>query len=238
MIAVAVLSGSIAVAVAALLLVRSLCHATLSGARAFQRIVNSSHLLLPHQSRLPERSADFVRAGSCSAFRGNSLPLLRLRSFGSCVSSLFGCSSSRFRFGRRRARPFAARASSPGSPKFRATRSSEDASRSFALLAQLSPHVCAWQHVECVCNLFYDRAAYSSFASSVASQQSVIAQVINLARDSFRAAEDVINRAGREYVRAFSARYQQSGRNIFFSLFHIRQRPYLAAQRDALFQLS
>ena len=77
-------------------------------------------------------------------------------------------------------------------PKFSATGGGKDSRGRFALL-----NFCdARQHVECFRNFLDHRAAYDLFAGRKSVQHRVVAEVINRARNSGRAAEDVINRAG------------------------------------------
>src|SRR5215216_2370967 len=95
-------------------------------------------------------------------------------------------------------------------PQLRAARGRENTRRGLALLAHLPAAVRARQHVELVRDLFDNRAADYFLARAEARQERVVAEVVNLARDAFRAAEDVVNCARAENVRALRARDQKA----------------------------
>src|SRR5881394_2042830 len=79
-------------------------------------------------------------------------------------------------------------------PEFGATGSRENPGRRFMRFNLWGP----WQNVESLGDLLNDGAADHRVTLGEAVQHRVIADVVNRARNSRRAAEDVVNRAGRK----------------------------------------
>ena len=91
------------------------------------------------------------------------------------------------------------------------------------LVARYSPSlVRLWQHVERFSNFLNNRSADRHFAGCVTSQQSVIAKIVYVTRNSFRATVDVIDRVGGKDVGALGARNQQARGNVAISFLDAR----------------
>src|SRR5438045_9649033 len=83
-------------------------------------------------------------------------------------------------------------------PKLSATGRGKDSRWRFALFDFRDPR----QHIECFRDFLNDRATDDLLTARKTVQQRVVAQVIDRARNSGRAAKDVIDRARRKNVRA------------------------------------
>ena len=118
-------------------------------------------------------------------------------------------------------------------PEFGATGSRENPGRQFMRLNLWGPR----QNVERLGDLLNDGATDHRVTLGEAVQHRVIADVVNRARNSRRAAEDVVNRAGRKDF-AISAGDFQTRLDVLAGFLDRRQRLDFATQRDALLELA
>ena len=92
----------------------------------------------------------------------------------------------------------------PRCPKFGATGSVKDARGSFSLFTVFQA-VGARHHIEGRGNLFHDGAANDRLTRSESIQQRIVTKVIDVARNPFGTAKDVVDRARRKDIRARGA---------------------------------
>src|SRR3954470_3523733 len=94
------------------------------------------------------------------------------------------------------------------------------------------------KHVEIVCDLLDNVAADRGLAVRISGEHRVVAKVINVSRNSFRALEDQVDRTRREDIRVLRTGDHQTLGDVTLYLSDIRERMHIAAKRDTLLELA
>src|SRR5205807_5195280 len=98
--------------------------------------------------------------------------------------------------------------------------------------------VSARHHIEGCGNLFDNGAADDRLSRGESIQQSVVAKVIDVARNPFGATKDIVDRPGRKDIRTRRAGDLQTRVNVLSCFFDVGERGDFATQRDALLELA
>ncbi len=110
----------------------------------------------------------------------------------------------------------------------------ENPRRRFALFKALH----ARQHVEGFGDFLNGGTTDDWFTCGEAIEKSVVAKVVDVARNAFRAAEDVVDRPRRKNVRRLGPGNLEPAVNVLGRLFDVGQSLNVAAQGHALFELA